>query len=234
MLQVKDIYVGYYRDINILQGVTITAHKARLTSIIGTNGVGKSTLLKSIYGFLKPNQGTVYWQDRDITGANPFKMPTLGLTYIPQRRNVFPEMTVEENLMLGAWTFRRQKKRIADKLEENYQRFPILRERRRQKAGNFSGGQQRMVELGRAMMIDPQLMLVDEPTAGLAPIVAREIYDKLTELKQEGMTILLVDQNIKQAIEVSDYVYALALGKNMTEGPREDFDNLKEQIKSWL
>jgi branched-chain amino acid transport system ATP-binding protein len=161
-------------------------------------------------------------------------MPTLGLTYLPQRRNVFPEMTVEENLLLGAWTFRRQKKRIKQKLEENYNRFPILSERRKQKAGNFSGGQQRMVELGRAMMIDPKLMLVDEPTAGLAPMVAREIYDKLLEFKDEGMTILLVDQNIKQAIEVSDYVYALALGKNMAEGPRADFDNLREKIREWL
>ena len=123
---------------------------------------------------------------------------------------------------------------IRKKLEDNYDRFPILRERRKQRAGNFSGGQQRMVELGRAMMIDPKLMLVDEPTAGLAPLVSMEIYDKLVELKGEGITIVLVDQNIKQAIEVSDYVYALALGKNMTEGPREDFDNLKEQIKEWL
>ncbi len=234
MLQIQNVFAGYYRDINILQGVSLTAQESKLTAIIGTNGVGKSTLLKTIYGFLAPNKGEIRWHDRNITGADPFKMPIFGLTYIPQRRNVFPEMTVEENLMLGAWTFRRQKKRIARKLEENYQRFPILRERRRQKAGNFSGGQQRMVELGRAMMIDPKLMLVDEPTAGLAPLVAREIYDKLLQLKDEGITILLVDQNIKQAIEVSDYVYALALGKNMTEGPREDFDNLKEQIKSWL
>jgi branched-chain amino acid transport system ATP-binding protein len=234
MLQVKEVYAGYYRDINILQGVDITAQETKLTSIIGTNGVGKSTLLKTIYGFLKPNKGSIFWQDQDITGADPYKMPKMGLTYIPQRRNVFPEMTVEENMRLGAWTFRGEKERIRKKLEDNYDRFPILRERRKQRAGNFSGGQQRMVELGRAMMIDPKLMLVDEPTAGLAPLVSMEIYDKLVELKGEGITIVLVDQNIKQAIEVSDYVYALALGKNMTEGPREDFDNLKEQIKEWL
>lgn len=234
MLQVNEVHAGYSRDINILQGVNITARGARLTSIIGTNGVGKSTLLKTIYGFLKPNKGTIRWHDRDITWADPFKMPKMGLTYIPQRRNVFPEMTVEENLRLGAWTFRRNKALVKRKLEENYERFPILGERRKQKAGNFSGGQQRMVELGRAMMIDPQLMLVDEPTAGLAPMVSLEIYEKLVELKEEGITILLVDQNIKQAIEVSDYVYALALGKNMTEGPREEFGNLKERIKEWF
>lgn len=234
MLEVNGVYAGYYRDINILQGVDIIAQEAKLTSIIGTNGVGKSTLLKTIYGFLKPNKGTIRWHEHDITGADPYRMPKMGLTYIPQRRNVFPEMTVEENMQLGAWTFRGEKERIRKRLEENYDRFPILRERRKQKAGNFSGGQQRMVELGRAMMIDPKLMLVDEPTAGLAPLVSREIYDKLVELKREGITILLVDQNIKQAIEVSDYVYALALGKNMTEGPRAEFENLKEQIKEWL
>jgi branched-chain amino acid transport system ATP-binding protein len=234
MLQVKEVYAGYYQDINILQGVNITAQEAMLTAIIGTNGVGKSTLLKTIYGFLTPNKGTILWHEKDITGADPYRMPKMGLTYIPQRRNVFPEMTVEENLLLGAWTFRSEKASIKKKLEENYSRFPILGERRKQKAGNFSGGQQRMVELGRAMMIDPKLMLVDEPTAGLAPLVSMEIYEKLTGLKGEGITILLVDQNIKQAIEVSDYVYALALGKNMTEGPREEFDNLKEQIKEWF
>ncbi|MEA3355906.1 MAG: ABC transporter ATP-binding protein [Candidatus Bipolaricaulota bacterium] len=234
VLHVENLYVGYYKDINILQGISLGAEKGCLTSVIGTNGVGKSTLLKTIYGFLTPNKGKLFYQGNDIAGANPYKMPTLGLTYIPQRRNVFPEMTVEENLQLGAWTFRREKKRIKLKLKENYERFPILKERRKQKAGNFSGGEQRMVELGRAMMIDPQLMLVDEPTAGLAPKLAREIYDKLLELKDEGMTILMVDQNIRQAIEISDYVYALALGKNMAEGPREDFDNLKERIKEWL
>lgn len=233
-MQVKDVYSGYYKDINILQGVSLDAQEARLTAIIGTNGVGKSTLLKTVYGFLSPNKGSIIYKGKDIAGGNPYKMPTMGLTYIPQRRNVFPEMTVEENLQLGAWTFKREKKRVQLKLRENYERFPILKERCKQKAGNFSGGQQRMVELGRAMMIDPKLMLVDEPTAGLAPKVAREIYDKLLQLKEEGMTILLVDQNIKQAIEVSDYVYALALGKNMAEGPREDFDNLKERIKEWL
>lgn len=234
MLHVENLYVGYYKDINILQGVSLGAKKGCLTSVIGTNGVGKSTLLKTIYGFLTPNKGNLFYQGNDIAGANPYKMPAIGLTYIPQRRNVFPEMTVEENLQLGGWTFKHDKKRMKRKLKENYERFPVLEKRRKQKAGNFSGGEQRMVELGRAMMIDPQLMLVDEPTAGLAPKLAREVYDKLLELKDEGMTILMVDQNIRQAIEISDYVYALALGKNMAEGPREDFDNLKERIKEWL
>lgn len=234
VLQVEDVYVGYYEDINILQGVSLQAQKGWITSVIGPNGVGKSTLLKAIYGFLIPSKGNIVYQGSNIEGIDPYKTPTIGLTYIPQRRNVFPEMTVEENMQLGGWTFKRDKKRIRQKLEENYKRFPILKDRSSEKAGNLSGGMQRMVELGRAMMIDPQLMLVDEPTAGLAPKLAREIYEQLIRLREEELTILLVDQNISQAIEISDYVYVLTLGKNFTEGSREDFDNLKERIKDWL
>ncbi|MBD3370293.1 ATP-binding cassette domain-containing protein [Candidatus Fermentibacteria bacterium] len=234
MLELRDVYAGYYPDMNILQGVSMTAEEGTITSVIGTNGVGKSTLLKTVYGFLSPRKGTIALEGKSIAGANPYRMPELGLTYIPQRRNVFPEMTVEENLQLGGWTFRRDKARIRRQLEENYDRFPILRNRRKQRAGNLSGGQQRMVELGRAMMIEPRLMLVDEPTAGLAPKVAAEIYDKLQALRDEGITVVLVDQNVRQAIEVSDYVYALALGKNMAEASRGGFEELRNKLREWL
>jgi branched-chain amino acid transport system ATP-binding protein len=234
MLELRDVYAGYYTDMNILQGVSMTAREGAITSVIGTNGVGKSTLLKTVYGFLSPRKGAITLEGKSIAGASPYRMPELGLTYIPQRRNVFPEMTVEENLQLGGWTFRRDRARIRRQLEQNYERFPILRSRRRQRAGNLSGGQQRMVELGRAMMIEPRLMLVDEPTAGLAPRVAAEIYDKLQALRDEGITIVLVDQNVRQAIEVSDYVYALALGRNMAEASRDGFDELRRRLRDWL
>lgn len=234
MLQVEGVYAGYYKDIDILRDVSLHAEKDYITSIIGTNGVGKSTLLKTIYGFLNPKKGKIVYQGNNISGLDPYKAPTMGLTYIPQERNVFPEMTVEENIQLGGWTFKRDKKRIQQKLNQNYQRFPILAKRRKEKAGNLSGGMQRMVELGRAMMIELQLMLVDEPAAGLAPKIARDIYDQIVTLRDEGITILLVDQNIRHAIRISDYLYVLAQGTNMTEGSREDFDNIKEQIKDWL
>jgi branched-chain amino acid transport system ATP-binding protein len=230
MLEAKEVFVGYYKGIDILQGVSVRARENEITAVLGPNGVGKSTLLKTIYGFLKPNKGKIVYNGEDITGIDPYEVPKRGIAYIPQRQNVFPYMTVEENLQLGAWTFKRDKKRIKTRLEEIYNRFPILKERRKMEAGLLSGGEQRMVEIGRALMTNPNILLIDEPTAGLAPKVARAIYDVLKMLKEEGRTILLVDQNIRQAVENSDYVYALELGKNKVEGPKENFDDLKEML----
>jgi branched-chain amino acid transport system ATP-binding protein len=155
-----------------------------------------------------------------------------GVSYIPQRQSIFPYMTVEENMALGAWSFRSDKARVQQKLEENFQRFPLLRDRKRSPAGELSGGMQRMVELSRVLMTEPKVILVDEPTAGLAVKLSREIYDLLVGLKNEGITILLVDQNIRQAIRIADYVYVLELGRNRLEGPREEFADLKKAL--WL
>lgn len=235
MLKVQEVFVGYYKDINILQGVSIKAEETQITSIIGPNGVGKSTLLKAIYGFLKPNRGRILYNGDDITGMNPYAAPRKGLAYVPQRRNVFPYLSVEANMEMGGWTFKRDKARIKRKLEENYERFPNLAAKRRTKAGFLSGGEQRMVELGRALMVDPDLLLVDEPTAGLAPKFAKQIRDKLAELKEEGKAIILVEQNIREAIEMADYVYVLDLGKNKVEGSRGEFaSDLKDLVKEWL
>jgi branched-chain amino acid transport system ATP-binding protein len=235
MLKVEKVFVGYHRDINILQGVSLKVRKAQLSSVLGPNGVGKSTLLKAICGFIRPNKGKVFYEDEDITGMNPYSAPAKGLTYIPQRRNVFPYLTVEENMEMGAWTFKRDKARIRRKLEENYARFPNLTGKRKRKAGLLSGGEQRMVELGRSLMTDPRLLLVDEPTAGLAPIFAKDIRNKLVELKSEGKAILLVEQNIRDAIAIADYVYVLDLGKNRAEGTQDEFaTDLKDLVKAWL
>jgi branched-chain amino acid transport system ATP-binding protein len=232
MLDIKDLYVGYYKDLNILQGVSLTAREAQITAVLGPNGVGKSTLLKSIFGFVKPHEGEIFLDGQDIIGTPAHQLVDLGISYIPQHQSVFPHMTVEENLELGAWSFRGDSGRIREKIAANYERFPILEERRRSPAGELSGGMQRMVELGRVMMTDPQVILVDEPTAGLALMLARDIYQLLVNLKDEGVTILLVDQNIRQAIEIADYVYVLELGRNRHEGPREEFDDLKKAL--WL
>ncbi len=232
MLEIEDLYVGYYKDLNILQGVSLSVRDGEITAVLGPNGVGKSTLLKSIYGFVKPQDGQIRLQGQDILSTPAHHLVDLGVSYIPQQQSVFPYMTVEENLELGAWSFRRDGRRIREKIEANYQRFPVLRERRRSPAGELSGGMQRMVELGRVMMTDPKLILVDEPTAGLAIMLARDIYQLLVQLKEEGITILLVDQNIRQAINISDYVYILELGRNRHEGPREEFDDLKKAL--WL
>ncbi len=235
MLTVEEVFVGYYKDINILQGVSIKAEEARITSIIGPNGVGKSTLLKAIYGFLKPNKGRILYNGENVTGMDPYTASEKGLAYIPQRRNVFPYLSVEENMEMGGWTFKRDKARIKRKLEENYERFPNLAAKRRTKADHLSGGEQRMVELGRALMADPHLLLVDEPTAGLAPKFAKEIRNKLGELKEGGKAIVLVEQNIREAIGIADYVYVLDLGRNKVEGSQDEFaTDLKDLVKDWL
>jgi branched-chain amino acid transport system ATP-binding protein len=235
MLAVEDVYVGYFKDINILQGVSINASEAQITSIIGPNGVGKSTLFKAVYGFLKPNKGRILYENEDVTGINPYSASRRGLAYIPQRRNVFPYLSVEENMEMGAWIFRRDRDRIKLKLEENYERFPDLQAMRRRKAAFLSGGEQRMVELGRALMADPKLLLVDEPTAGLAPKFARQIRNKLVDLKEEGKAIILVEQNIREAIGIADYIYVLDLGRNKAKGTQDEFaTDLKHLVKDWL
>jgi branched-chain amino acid transport system ATP-binding protein len=232
LLKVEDLYVGYYKDLNILQGVNVNARKAEITVVLGANGVGKSTLLKAIYGFIHPQQGKIEVDGQDILHLASHELVHQGVSYIPQRQSIFPYMTVEENMELGAWSFRSDKARVQQKLEDNFNRFPILRDRKRSPAGELSGGMQRMVELSRVLMTEPKLILVDEPTAGLAVTLSREIYDLLVGLKNEGITILLVDQNIRQAIRIADYVYVLELGRNRHEGPREEFDDLKKAL--WL
>ena len=232
MLEVNDLHVGYYKDLNILQGVSLQAREAEITVVLGANGVGKSTLLKAIYGFIQPSQGEILVDGGEITDLSSHELVHHGVSYIPQRQSVCPYMTVEENMELGAWSFRDDTARVQQRLEENYERFPVLRERRRSPAGELSGGMQRMVELGRVMMTRPKLILVDEPTAGLAVMLANEIYQLLVNLKDEGVTVLLVDQNIRKAIKIADYVYVLELGRNRHEGPREEFDDLKKAL--WL
>ncbi len=228
-LEVKDLYVGYYKDLNILQGVNITAQKGKLTAILGANGVGKSTLLKAIYGFLKPNAGDVRLDGESLIGVPVFERIRKGIAYIPQQPSIFRWMTVEENIELGAWTFRHDKERVRQKVEENLERFPALKDRRKSKAGELSGGMQRMVELARTLMTDPKVILVDEPTAGLAKLLSEEVYEMLTRLRdEEGITIVLVDQEIRQALKIADYVYVLELGRNKFEGPVEEFTDLKK------
>ncbi len=229
MLEVKDLYVGYYKDLNILQGVSMTAQKAKITTVLGANGVGKSTLLKAMYGFLKPNSGEVIIDGQSLIGVPTHERIGMGISYIPQQPGVFPWMTVEENLELGAWTFKNDKARIRRKIEENYERFPMLKERRKSRANELSGGMQRMVEVGRTLMTDPKVILVDEPTAGLAKLLSEEVYQMLIQLRdEEDMTIVLVDQEIRQALKIADYVYVLDLGRNRFEGPVEEFTDLKK------
>lgn len=233
MLTIKGLYVGYYKDLNILQDVDLTAPTGKITTVLGANGVGKSTLLKAIYGFLEPNDGEIWLDDRRVDGTPTHELINMGLAYIPQHTGIFKWMSVEENIELGGWTFRKDKERLQQKIEENYERFPILKEKRNQSVGELSGGQQRMVELSRTLMTDPSLILVDEPTAGLAKLLSQEVYDMLTDLRdRDGITIILVDQEIRAALKIADYVYVLDLGRNKFDGPAEEFTDLEKAFWS--
>ena len=229
MLEVRNLYVGYYRDLNILQDLTLAARPRQITAILGANGVGKSTVLKAIYGFLRPNDGEILLDGESIVRVPPHRRILKGLAYIPQQPGIFREMTVEENLELGGWTYRRDRCLVRQRIEQNYERFPILREKRRQATGELSGGQQRMVEIGRTLMSEPRVLLVDEPTAGLSKMLAEEVYRMLIDLRdRDGLTILLVDQEIRQALRIADFVYVLELGRNKFDGPPSEFDDLEK------
>jgi len=228
-LETINLDVGYYKDLNIIQGLNMKARTGKITTILGANGVGKSTALKAMFGFLEPNGGEILLNGESILGIPTHKKILKGLAYIPQQPGVFKDMTVEENLELGAWTFRRDKKQVREKLAANYERFPILRDKRKQITGELSGGQQRMVEIGRTLMADPKMLMIDEPTAGLSKMLAVEVYQMLTDLRdKEKLTILLVDQEIRQALKIADYVYVLELGRNKFEGPASDFTDLEK------
>ncbi|MFO7665319.1 MAG: ABC transporter ATP-binding protein [Desulfobacterales bacterium] len=235
ILEANNISVSYYGDINILKGVSLKAEEALITTIIGPNGAGKSTLLKSLYGLLKPKKGSILLEGKDISRLKVHEFIRAGISYVPQLRSIFPELTVRENLELGTWIFKRDKEKIRNAIDQTYERFPVLYEKRGIYAGLLSGGQQKILEIGRSLLTKPRICLLDEPTATLSPLIAELIYSTLFTLKSEGITIVMVDQRIRQAFEISDYVYVLELGQNKIDGNRKDFEgNLKDMIKGWL
>jgi branched-chain amino acid transport system ATP-binding protein len=235
LIGVEGLRAGYVRGIDVLQGIDLEAPRSRVTSVIGPNGSGKSTLLKAICGFVKPTAGRVLYDGREITGEKPYRLLGMGLAYLTQERELFPQMTVEENLMLGAWLFRHDRGRVQDALRAVYEHYPFLRARRHVKAGALSGGEQRMLELGRLLMCNPRVLLLDEPTAGLAPKVAREVYSEIARLKAMDLTVLLVDQNIRAAVELADKIYVLENGRVVVEGDRGELAaRAPELVRGWL
>jgi ABC-type branched-subunit amino acid transport system ATPase component len=207
-----------YGTIDILHGLSLEVHAGEIVSIIGPNGAGKSTAFKTVVGFLRPREGTVIFNGEDITGLRPDLVLRRGLAYVPQGRIVFPQMTVLENLEMGAY-IERDRDRVAAALERVYALFPILGDRRRQKAGTMSGGEQQMVAIARALMTSPRLILLDEPSLGLSPKFVTLIFDKLLEMKRGGFTLMVVEQNATRALAIADRGYVLELGKNRYEGP---------------
>ena len=234
-LKVEGVVSGYTREVPVLKGIDLIARNGLVTVIIGPNGAGKSTLLRTIYGYLHPTAGDVLHDGRSIKGLAPERMLGQGIAYLLQGHSVFPKMSVEENLELGGWTFKRDRTRMRAAFDQVYARFPGLKERRRLNAGALSGGEQRMLEIARLTMTEPKTLLLDEPSVGLMPKLVDFVYDEISKLKQEKFTILVVDQNVKKSIEIADYVYVLNLGENSHHGPQHEFAlRLEDIIREWL
>jgi ABC-type branched-subunit amino acid transport system ATPase component len=235
LLEVDQVAAGYVEGIDILAGINLRVEAGSVTGIIGPNGAGKSTLLKTIFGFLHPREGRIVHDGREIRRAAPHEIKRLGVSYVPQGANVFAQLTVQENLLLGAWVERGDRGRVGQMLERAYATFPRLREKRRHRATSLSGGEAKMLSLAKELVTDPKLLLVDEPSAGLAPRISTEVYARLVEARARGVTILLVDQNITKAVEVSDYLYVIEGGQVRRQGPQADFaDHLRELIRDSL
>lgn len=218
ILEANDITAGYTREVDILNNVSIRVKTGKIVSVIGPNGAGKSTLLKTIFGILKPTNGSVTLKDEDITGLKPDRVAKRGISYVPQVDNVFPSMTIQENLEMGAFI---RSDDFSQRIEEIYELFPVLGERRKQKAGQLSGGQRQMVAMGRALMLDPQVLLLDEPSAGLSPILVSSIFEKIIEINETGVSMIIVEQNAREALKMADHGYVLAMGKNVLDDTGE-------------
>jgi ABC-type branched-subunit amino acid transport system ATPase component len=233
LLQVKDIVAGYTKELDILRGVSLDVQKGQVVSIIGPNGAGKSTVFKTIFGVLEATEGQIFYRDKEITHASPRKLLMSGLCFVPQGRNVFPLMTVRENLEMGAYVVK-DKQDVKRQMDMVYQLFPILQERGTQKAGSLSGGEMQLLEMGRALLLEPELILLDEPSLGLSPIMASEVFEKITEVNREGTAILMVEQNADQSLKMSDYAYVLEEGRNKCDGPAEKIRTDEEIKKLYL
>ena len=220
LLRVADVIAGYGKVL-VLRGVTLEVGQGELVSLIGPNGAGKSTVLKAITGYVAPRAGAIHLGGRDITGMRADRLVPLGLTYVPQGRVVFPRMSVQENLDLGAFAVSDAARR-RESLARVYALFPRLAERRRQLAGTMSGGEQQMLAIGRGLMVSPRLLLLDEPSLGLAPRYVTLVFETLATLKRQGLSMLVVEQNDAQALALSDRAYLLELGRNRLEGSGAD------------
>ncbi|MFB2935959.1 ABC transporter ATP-binding protein [Aerosakkonemataceae cyanobacterium BLCC-F154] len=216
LLEVENVYAGYVKDLDILQGVNFKIYPGELVAVIGPNGAGKSTLAKTIFGLLTPHQGKITFKGESIGGLKSDQIVQRGMCYVPQIANVFPSLTVEENLEMGAFIRNDSLQPLKDKI---YFSFPVLAERRRQRAGTLSGGQRQMLAMGRALMLQPSLLLLDEPSAALSPILVNNVFQQIRQINSDGTAIVLVEQNARKALEMSDRGYVLEAGRDRFTGP---------------
>jgi branched-chain amino acid transport system ATP-binding protein len=234
-LRMEGVTAGYLQHDVVLDDVTIEARSGKVTAVLGPNGSGKSTALRVLYGFLFPRAGRVTLDGRDVTGLAVDERLAAGIAFLPQGRSVFPRLTVEENLRLGAWRLRRRPAELRAAVDRMLERYSTLAKLRGREAGSLSGGQARLLEFGRTLILDPAVVLVDEPSVGLAPVLVDEVYQELGQIKEEQRTVLLVDQNVRSAVELADHVYTLAYGRNHLQGAKDEFTGrLDELIKAWL
>ena len=240
LLTLNDVTAGYVADIDILRTVNVSVAEGAVTGLIGLNGAGKSTIMKTICGFLRPKSGAILLGDTDSTGIAPHRVIDQGIYYIPQESSLFPYMSVENNLRLPLEHLSRAKgsptkAEIDASFDDMFQKFPPLRARRGAKAGDLSGGQQKMVEFAKAYLVRPRLCLIDEPSIGLAPKVAEEVYHWIDLFATQRTAILLVDHNVRRVVKMSAYIYVLSLGEITAAGPPDAFTgDLHDQVKTWL
>jgi branched-chain amino acid transport system ATP-binding protein len=220
LLEINNVSAGYRGGPDILNGITLGIERGKTYCIIGPNGAGKSTLLRTICGLLRPRSGTIVLAGNRIDGLRPDQILARGLCFVPQDRSLFPEMTVAENLLRGGYTLR-DRRALAGRMAAVYAMFPILDERRTQRARTLSGGQQQMLAMGRALLLDPEVILLDEPSLGLAPQIVQQVFDAVAQLKAAGKTLVIVEQNARKGLECADRGCVLDLGENRLEGPAE-------------
>lgn len=232
MLNIKDLTV-YYDKIKALKGISLAIAQKEIVCLIGANGAGKTTVLRTISGLIKPSAGTIYFQNHDITHDDPKDIVLSGISHCPEGRQVFPQMTVLENLELGAYT-RRDKKNLAGDYQQVFDYFPILAERQKQLAGTLSGGEQQMLAIGRALMSRPQLLLLDEPSLGLAPLLVEKIFEIIKAINEQGTTILLIEQNAYQALSIAHRGYVLETGNIVLSGKAAELLGNEHIKKAYL
>lgn len=232
MLEIKDIEV-FYGMIQAIKGISFEVNEGEVIALIGANGAGKTTILHTITGLLSPKKGSVLFEGKDITKIPAHKIVSLGMAHVPEGRRVFAELTVYENLKMGAYT-RKNKLEIEQTLQMVYKRFPRLKERKNQLAGTLSGGEQQMLAMGRALMSHPKIIVMDEPSMGLSPILVNQIFDIIEEVSKSGTTVLLVEQNAKKALAIADRAYVLETGKIVLEGDAKELMNDDSIKKAYL
>lgn len=229
VLEVSGVTAGY-GELQILWGMDLTVEKGSLTALVGSNGAGKTTLLRSVVGQISPWQGTVTFEGRDVTKLRAYAKAEMGMIMVPEGRQLFTDMTVRENLEMGA-TPKRARQHIDRNLEKVFELFPRLEERAKQSAGTMSGGEQQMLAVARGIMSEPKILMIDELSLGLAPVLTLELFHSLRRLQAEGLTILLVEQNVRMALKVSDYAYVVSEGKVDFHGPSAEIEN-NEDVKA--